>query len=154
MELLQRLRDRPATEDRIADIRRDLQETMDANVQVFRTDETCRKALSDIEALKKRYETVAVQDKGLRYNLDLLEAVELGFLLDLAEVVTVGALYRRESRGGHFREDYEARDDVNFLHHTMAYRTLPGEEGTEGTEIRLGTKPVVITRYEPKERTF
>src|SRR5690606_31910454 len=106
----------------VADIRRDLQETMDANVQVFRTDETCRKALADIEALKERYATVAVQDKGMRYNLDLLEAVELGFLLDLAEVVALGALYRKESRGGHFREDYESRDDVNFLHHTLAYR--------------------------------
>ncbi|GAA1485898.1 succinate dehydrogenase flavoprotein subunit [Brachybacterium fresconis] len=153
-ELLQRLRDRPATEDRIADIRRELQETMDANVQVFRTDETCRTALGDIEALKKRYETVAIQDKGMRYNLDLMEAVELGFLLDLAEIVTLGALNRKESRGGHFREDFDTRDDVNYLKHTMAYRTLEGEEGSEGTTVRLGTKPVVITRYEPKERTF
>ncbi|HJB11411.1 MAG TPA: succinate dehydrogenase flavoprotein subunit [Candidatus Brachybacterium merdavium] len=154
VELLQRLRDRPATEDRIADIRSDLQETMDTNVQVFRSDETCRQALADIVELKKRYETVAIQDKGMRYNLDLMEAVELGFLLDLAEVVALGALYRKESRGGHFREDYESRDDATFLHHTMAYRTLDGEEGSEGTSIRLGTKPVVITRYEPKERTF
>jgi succinate dehydrogenase / fumarate reductase flavoprotein subunit len=153
VELLQRLRDRPATEDRVADIRKDLQETMDANVQVFRTDETCRKALADITELKKRYETVAVQDKGLRYNLDLLEAVELGFLLELAEVVALGALERRESRGGHFREDFPKRDDVNFLTHTMAYKTLDGE-GLEGTDIVLGTKEVIITRYEPKERTF
>ncbi|WP_152354436.1 succinate dehydrogenase flavoprotein subunit [Brachybacterium subflavum] len=153
VELLQRLRDRPATEDRVADIRKDLQETMDANVQVFRTDETCRKALADITELKKRYETVAVQDKGLRYNLDLLEAVELGFLLELAEVVALGALERKESRGGHFREDFPTRDDVNFLTHTMAYKTLEGE-GLEGTDIVLGTKEVIITRYEPKERTF
>ncbi|UQN30008.1 succinate dehydrogenase flavoprotein subunit [Brachybacterium kimchii] len=153
VELLQRLRDRPATEDRVADIRKELQETMDANVQVFRTDETCRKALSDITELKKRYETVAVQDKGLRYNLDLLEAVELGFLLELAEVVALGALERKESRGGHFREDFPKRDDVNFLTHTMAYKTLDGE-GLEGTDIVLGTKEVIITRYEPKERTF
>ncbi|PMC76480.1 succinate dehydrogenase flavoprotein subunit [Brachybacterium sp. UMB0905] len=154
VELLERLRDRPATDDRIADIRRDLQETMDANVQVFRTDETCRKALADIVTLKERYASVAIQDKGKRYNLDLMEAVELGFLLDLAQIVALGALNRRESRGGHFREDYTARDDVNFLAHTMAYKTLPDEEGDEGTPIRLGTKPVVITRYEPKERTF
>ncbi|GAA1287923.1 MULTISPECIES: succinate dehydrogenase flavoprotein subunit [Brachybacterium] len=154
VELLQRLRDRPATEDRIADIRRDLQELMDANVQVFRTDETCRAALAGIADLKKRYETVAIQDKGQRYNLDLMEAVELGFLLDLAEIVTIGALNRKESRGGHFREDYDTRDDVNYLSHTMAYRTLEGEQGDEGTTVRLGTKPVVITRYEPKERTF
>ena len=154
VELLERLRDRPATEDRIANIRTDLQERMDANVQVFRTEETCRTALAGIKDLKKRYETVAIQDKGRRYNLDLMEAVELGFLLDLAEIVALGALNRKESRGGHFREDFEKRDDVNYLEHTMAYRTLPGEEGAEGTPIRLGTKPVVITRYEPKERTF
>ncbi|WP_193105243.1 succinate dehydrogenase flavoprotein subunit [Brachybacterium sp. FME24] len=154
VELLERLRDRPATEDRIADIRLELQEVMDANVQVFRTDETCRIALAKIVELKKRYETVAIQDKGKRYNLDLMEAVELGFLLDLAEIVALGALNRKESRGGHFREDHEKRDDVNYLKHTMAYRTLEGEEGEEGTSIRLGTKPVVITRYEPKERTF
>ena len=154
VELLERLRDRPATEDRIANIRTDLQELMDANVQVFRTEETCRTALAGITDLKKRYETVAIQDKGRRYNLDLMEAVELGFLLDLAEIVALGALHRKESRGGHFREDFDTRDDANFLEHTMAYRTLPGEEGAEGTPIRLGTKPVVITRYEPKERTF
>ena len=154
VELLERLRDRPATEDRIANIRTDLQELMDANVQVFRTEETCRTALAGIKDLKKRYETVAIQDKGRRYNLDLMEAVELGFLLDLAEIVALGALNRKESRGGHFREDFEKRDDVNYLEHTMAYRTLPDEEGIEGTPIRLGTKPVVITRYEPKERTF
>ncbi|GAB2546700.1 succinate dehydrogenase flavoprotein subunit [Brachybacterium huguangmaarense] len=155
VELLERLRDRPATQDRVADIRRALQETMDANVQVFRTEETCLQALADIKELRRRYETVAVQDKGRRFNLDLLEAVELGFLLDLAEVVALGALERKESRGGHFREDYDKRDDVNFLWHTMAYKTLDGQgSGTAGTDIRLGTKPVIITRYEPKERTF
>jgi succinate dehydrogenase / fumarate reductase flavoprotein subunit len=153
VELLERLRDRPATTDRIADIRSALQETMDANVQVFRTEETCRKALGEIKELKKRYETVSVQDKGKRYNLDLLEAVELGFLLDLAEVVALGALERKESRGGHFREDFPTRDDVNYLAHTMAYKTSDGS-GEENTDIRLGTKPVIITRYEPKERTF
>ena len=127
VELLERLRDRPATEDRIANIRTDLQELMDANVQVFRTEETCRTALAGITDLKKRYETVAIQDKGRRYNLDLMEAVELGFLLDLAEIVALGALHRKESRGGHFREDFDTRDDANFLEHTMAHRTLPGE---------------------------
>jgi succinate dehydrogenase / fumarate reductase flavoprotein subunit len=152
-ELLERLRDRPATTDRVADIRIALQETMDKNVQVFRTEDTCRQALDDIRGLQERYATVAVQDKGKRFNLDLLEAVELGFLLDLAEVVALGALERKESRGGHFREDYDKRDDVNFLAHTMAYKSLDGQ-GEEGTDIRLGTKPVIITRYEPKERTF
>ncbi|MBC7301943.1 MAG: succinate dehydrogenase/fumarate reductase flavoprotein subunit, partial [Nocardia sp.] len=78
------------------------------------------------------------------------EAVELGFLLELAEVTVVGALNRKESRGGHAREDYPDRDDVNFMRHTMAYK-----EGPELiSEIRLDFKPVVQTRYEPMERKY
>ena len=153
VRMLEELRERPAGEERIAAIRRDLQETMDNNVQVYRTDETCRRALADIKELKRRYAAAGVQDKGQRYNLDLLEAVELGFLLDLAETVALGALERRESRGGHFREDFQKRDDANFLWHTMVYKTTDGS-GSEGTDLRLGRKDVVITRYEPKERTF
>ena len=153
VRMLEELRERPAGEERIAAIRRDLQETMDKNVQVYRTDETCRRALADIKELKRRYAAAGVQDKGQRYNLDLLEAVELGFLLDLAETVALGALERRESRGGHFREDFQKRDDANFLWHTMVYKTTDGS-GREGTDLRLGRKDVVITRYEPKERTF
>ena len=95
---------------------------MDRNAQVYRTDESLKQAEQDIAALKQRYAQVAVTDKGKRYNSDLLEAVELGFLLDLAEVLVVGARARNESRGGHFREDYPNRDDVNFMRHTMAYR--------------------------------
>lgn len=151
--MLTELRERPVTDDRVAAIREELQETMDANVQVFRTEETCLEALRVIRELKARYAKVGVQDKSQRYNLDLLEGVELGFLLDLAEVVALGALNRKESRGGHFREDFQKRDDVNYLAHTMAYRVGEGE-GERGTPIRLGTKDVVITRYEPKERTF
>lgn len=144
---------RPVTEDRIALIREELQAAMDAHVQVFRTEDTCREALRIISELKDRYARVGVQDKGKRYNLDLLEGVELGFLLDLAEVVALGALHRKESRGGHFREDYQQRDDANFLAHTMAYLSQDGN-GDYGTPVTLGTKDVVITRYEPKERTF
>jgi len=102
--------------------------------------------------LKARYPSVTVQDKGRAFNTDLLEAVELGFLLDLAEVVVVGALAREESRGGHFREDFPLRDDVRFLKHTMAY-LRPAATG-DGTEVRLGSKPVVVTRYQPMERKY
>ena len=72
--------------------------------------------------LKERYARITVQDKGKRYNSDLLEAIELGFLLELAEVTVVGALNRKESRGGHAREDYPNRDDTNYMRHTMAYK--------------------------------
>jgi len=138
--------------ERVADLRRALQETMDLGAQVFRTAESLTATLDEIRRLKARYPSVTVQDKGRAFNTDLLEAVELGFLLDLAEVVVVGALAREESRGGHFREDFPLRDDVRFLKHTMAY-LRPAATG-DGTEVRLGSKPVVVTRYQPMERKY
>ncbi|WP_040746293.1 succinate dehydrogenase flavoprotein subunit [Nocardia transvalensis] len=141
--------------ERVADIRSELQVTMDANAAVFRTEETLKTALTDIHALKERYEHITVQDKGRRFNSDLLEAVELGFLLELAEVTVVGALNRKESRGGHAREDYPDRDDTNFMRHTMAYKDVePGEHAKLIADIRLDFKPVVQTRYEPMERKY
>jgi succinate dehydrogenase / fumarate reductase flavoprotein subunit len=137
--------------ERVAAIRRDLQQTMDLNAQVYRTEATLKQALTDIQELRRRYRHIAVQDKGARYNTDLLEAIELGFLLDLAEVTVVGALERKESRGGHAREDYPNRDDVNYMRHTMAYR-VPGA-GAESA-VRVDYKPVTITRYQPMERKY
>ncbi|WP_297792786.1 succinate dehydrogenase flavoprotein subunit [Mycobacterium sp.] len=136
--------------ERVADVRGALQQTMDNNAAVFRTEETLKQALTDIHALKERYSRIAVHDKGKRFNSDLLEAIELGFLLELAEVTVVGALNRKESRGGHAREDYPNRDDVNYMRHTMAYK-----QGTDLlSDIALDFKPVVQTRYEPKERKY
>ncbi|GAB3590361.1 succinate dehydrogenase flavoprotein subunit [Angustibacter peucedani] len=149
VDLLQGMLDRQDGE-RVAAVRKALQETMDRNAQVFRTEASLKQALTDIEGLKERYRNVSVQDKGKRFNTDLLEAVELGFLIDLAEVICLGALERKESRGGHFREDYAHRDDVNFMRHTMAYR----EAGADGVTVRLDYKPVVQTRYEPMERKY
>ncbi|GGQ66450.1 succinate dehydrogenase flavoprotein subunit [Streptomyces althioticus] len=147
---IERLRSSTGNE-RVADLRRELQETMDANVMVFRTEQTIKTAVEKIAELRERYKNVAIQDKGKRFNTDLLEAVELGNLLDLAEVMAVSALARKESRGGHYREDYPNRDDVNFMRHTMAYR----EVGADGTEtVRLDYKPVVQTRYQPMERKY
>ncbi|MEU6364656.1 succinate dehydrogenase flavoprotein subunit [Streptomyces sp. NPDC046931] len=137
--------------ERVAELRRELQETMDANVMVFRTEQTIKTAVEKIAELRERYKNVAIQDKGKRFNTDLLEAIELGNLLDLAEVMAVSALARKESRGGHYREDYPNRDDVNFMRHTMAYREV-GDDGTES--IRLDYKPVVQTRYQPMERKY
>ncbi|MBN3931097.1 succinate dehydrogenase flavoprotein subunit [Streptomyces verrucosisporus] len=137
--------------ERVTEIRRSLQETMDKNVMVFRTEQTLKEAVEEIASLRKRYRNVSVQDKGKRFNTDLLEAIELGNLLDLAEVTAVSALARKESRGGHYREDYPNRDDVNFMRHTMAYREV-GDDGTES--IRLDYKPVVQTRYQPMERKY
>src|SRR4051794_6034138 len=121
---LEQMRLRPVG-DRVADVRRDLQQTMDTNAQVFRTQESLDQALADIRDLQARYRNVSVQDKGRAFNTDLLEALELGFLLDIAETVVVGALNRKESRGGHFREDFPQRDDATYMLHTMAYRRVP-----------------------------
>lgn len=143
--MLDRLRTGTGGEN-VAAIRRGLQQTMEDNASVSRTDATLEQAEVDITALKERYTRVSVMDKGLRYNTDLLEAVELGFLLDLAQVLVVSARARTESRGGHFREDYPTRDDVTFLRHTMAYE----RDG----KIVLEYKPVTLTRYQPMERKY
>ncbi len=132
--------------ERIADLRRELQETMDRNVQVFRDEASMTEAAGVVADLKKRYENIAIHDRGLRFNTDLLEAIELGFLIDLAEVVIAGALARKESRGGHYREDYPTRDDENFMVHTMAYAASDG--------VKLDYKPVVVTKYQPMERKY
>lgn len=137
--------------ERVALIRKDMQQTMDLNAQVYRTEATLKQALTDIWELRRRYRNISVQDRGARYNTDLLEAVELGFLLELAEVTIVSALERKESRGGHAREDYPNRDDVNYMRHTMAYR-IPGA-GDEPA-VRVDYKPVVVTRYQPMERKY
>ncbi|GEK17983.1 succinate dehydrogenase flavoprotein subunit [Cellulomonas persica] len=170
---LETIRTRPDGE-RVADIRKALQETMDANAQVFRTEESLTQALADVKALQKRFQAVSVQDKSRTFNTDLLEAVELGFLLDIAETVVVGALNRKESRGGHFREDYPKRDDEGYMRHTMAYRRPVPSEGrqwsaggdgdAEGSfhrvetfddyQLVLGSKSVAMTRYQPMERKY
>ncbi|GAA3797564.1 succinate dehydrogenase flavoprotein subunit [Cellulomonas soli] len=163
---LEEIRTRPDGE-RVADIRKALQVTMDANAQVFRTSESLAQALEDVKELQKRFRSVSVQDKSRTFNTDLLEAVELGFLLDIAETVVVGALNRNESRGGHFREDFPDRDDAQYMKHTMAYRrpltsTADGDpDGTfstvtefDGYQLVLGSKPVTVTRYQPMERKY
>ena len=139
--------------ERVADLRTELQATMDANAAVYRTETTLKQALQDVQVLKERYANVSVQDKGKKFNTDLLEAVELGFLLELAEVMVVGALNRRESRGGHAREDYPSRDDTNYMRHTMAYKA-DAALAPLSSDIRLDYKPVTMTRYQPMERKY
>ncbi|WP_431678992.1 succinate dehydrogenase flavoprotein subunit [Kitasatospora sp. KL5] len=149
-DMVDALRESTGTES-VAQLRKEMQESMDANASVYRTGDTLKQAVADIAALRERYKNVAIQDKGSRFNTDLLEAIELGNLLDLAEVTVVSALAREESRGGHYREDFPSRDDVKFMQHTMAYR----EEAADGsTSVRLDYKPVVQTRYQPMERKY
>ncbi|GAA3946542.1 succinate dehydrogenase flavoprotein subunit [Pseudoclavibacter caeni] len=153
IDMLEHVRNNTGSES-IAQIRKELQETMDTNAQVFRTEETLQQAAKDVRALRLRYKHASIHDHGHRFNTDLLEAVELGFLLDLAEVLITAARNRKESRGGHMRDDYPKRDDAKYLKHTMAYLTGDPMSGDPGDHITLGWKPVVITRYEPKERKY
>jgi succinate dehydrogenase / fumarate reductase flavoprotein subunit len=101
-----------------------------------------------IVELKERWNTIRLMDAGRTFNTELMEVIELGNLLECAEATIAGALARKESRGGHYRSDYEKRDDVNFLKHTLAYRSdTPGQP-------QLRYKPVVITTFQPKERKY
>ncbi|MBY0175993.1 MULTISPECIES: succinate dehydrogenase flavoprotein subunit [Curtobacterium] len=151
--MLEQLRASTGTE-RVAVLRKELQEEMDKNAQVFRTDESLARVTETIHTLRNRFMQVSVQDKGKRFNTDLLEAVELGFLLDLAEVVVYSARNRKESRGGHMRDDYPKRDDENYMQHTMAYLTGDPHSSLADDHITLDWKPVVITRYQPMERKY
>jgi len=132
---------------RAADIRARMQRAMMDDVGVFREEAGMQRALDAIRECKERFATdLTIDDRGKTFNTDLLEAWELGCLLDLAEVTTVAALARTESRGAHSREDYQNRDDQNWLKHSLARQ----EDG----EIKLDYKPVAITHYEPKERVY
>ena len=139
--------------EKVAVLRKELQDTMDKNAQVYRTEESLNEALEKIAELRTRYQNIQVQDRGKRFNTDLLEAIELGFLFDLSEVLVMTARERRESRGGHFREDYETRDDEKFMVHSMAYK-LDKTPAKPGDDIRVDWKPVTVTNYPAMERKY
>ncbi len=153
LEMVESLRNASGTEN-IAAIRKELQEEMDRNAQVFRTDESLEKVTHIIAGLRERYRNVGITDKGNRFNTDLLEAIELGFLLDLAEVVVYSARNRKESRGGHMRDDFPDRDDAEYMKHTMAYLSGDPHSSIADDHIKLDWKPVVITNYQPMERKY
>jgi len=140
--------------ERIAAIRKELQEEMDKNAQVFRTEQSLTDVAGTIHSLRERYKNIGIHDRGKRFNTDLLEAIELGFLLDIAEVVVASAKNRKESRGGHMRDDYPDRDDKNFMVHTMAYLTGDATSANVEDHISIDWKPVVITNYQPMERKY
>ena len=136
----------------VVKVRTDLQETMMTNVSVFRTDETLNTALDDIKALRARAQATTVRDKGKRFNTDLLDAVEMEFMVDYAHAIAAASLNRQESRGAHLREDYRSRDDEKWLKHTLYHADGNGEH-------HFVDKPVTMRwdefpEFKPKERKY
>lgn len=129
-----------------ADIRKTMQITMDKYVSVFRNGEDMMKAVDIVDDLRNQYQNISIQDKGKKFNTDLLEALELGYLLDIAYVTAASALNRTESRGAHAREDFSKRDDTNWLKHTLAYK--------QDRSVSFKYKPVTITKFQPQERKY
>lgn len=132
--------------ERPADIREALQDEMMDKASVFRDAKGLTAMREKLRELRARYRQAKVEDQSACYNTELLEVIELGGLLDLAEVLVESALVRQESRGAHFREDFPKRDDPNWLKHTLAYK------GEKKVDFRY--KPVTITKFEPKERKY
>ncbi len=132
--------------ERAAALRDDLQDGMMEKAGVFREANILARMRDKIGELRDRFRRVKVEDRGAKYNTELVEVLELGGMIDLAEALVAGALARQESRGAHSREDFPKRDDPNWLKHTLAYQTPKG--------VELKYKPVKITRFEPKERKY
>ena len=143
--MLQKMMDHDGQHN-VADLRTEMQGLMMDNVGVFRTEEGIQSALTRVRELQECAQDITVMDKGKRFNTDILEAIELQNLLDLAEVTAASALARQESRGAHSREDHKERDDENWLTHTYATKV-------DG-KISLDYAPVSITIHHPKERTY
>jgi succinate dehydrogenase / fumarate reductase flavoprotein subunit len=134
---------------RADELRESLASTMYANCGVFRTGDSMSEAKATIADLRRTYDGgVLVQDKGTSFNNDLTYAIEVGYLLEMGDVLTQCALAREESRGGHTRLDFVERDDEKWLVHSLATRTR------DDAEIRVGTHPVTITDYQPAIRTY
>lgn len=130
----------------VASIRRELQSVMMDKCSVFRKEDELKELLTEIESLKERYSKISISDRSETFNTELLEAVELGHMITLSEVIAKSALQRTESRGAHYREDYPKRDDQNWLKHTFAFLS--------GKEITFKYKPVTMTRFKPEERKY
>jgi len=128
--------------EKVASIRNDMEKTMVNSFGIFRNENLMQEGLQQILELKRRYQNVAIEDKGKAYNLDLIRTLELGCMLDISHVIAIGAIARKESRGAHFREDFQKMDNQNFLKHTMISLDEKGEP-------QLSYKPVVIEDIEP-----
>ncbi len=146
LKRIQELMDRPLSVDLPARLRQEMGEAMKAHFGIFRNEQDMREGLAKIASVRERYAGVPVRNKGKVFNYDLLSVMELGFLVDLAEVIGAGAVQRTESRGAHSRTDYPDRDDQAWMKHTVARQTAEGP--------RLEYEDVRITRWTPQKRTY
>ena len=140
--------------ERIGALRAAMQRCMTDHVGVQRIARGLERALQTLRELKARYEKIGLADLGRKWNTEILEAYELGGLLDLAEVTAASALHRTESRGAHFREDFPHRDDSNWLHHTLARRSAGSGAGPVTEGILFDLRPVVVTKFAPEAREY
>ena len=132
--------------EKIGEIRKQLQQKMMEHCSVFRTEEHLRMLLNELKNIKERYRDIGLKDTSSAFNTELLEAIELGHLITLSEVIAESALRRTESRGAHYREDFPKRDDENWLKHTLAFK--------KNGSIEFAYKPVRITKFQPEERKY
>ncbi len=144
LEQLERIRNGKG--DRPAVLRDEMQTVMTEQVSVFREEPGLAEAVNKVQELRERYRDIQIDDQGERFNLDLLEAFELGCLLDCAYSIATAAWNRTESRGAHYREDYPKRNDDEWLKHTFQH--------LRDGEVEFSYKPVAITRFQPKERVY
>ena len=127
-------------------IREELQDSMEENAKIFRSEESLNTQTNILKNLRDRYQNVTISDKGTVFNTELLEAIELEYLLDMSDTTVASALARKESRGAHSRIDHIERDDKNWLKHSFAFK--------DGGEVKLKYKDVELGKYEPKERKY
>jgi fumarate reductase flavoprotein subunit len=132
--------------ERIATIRQEMQKAMEEGAGIYRDEQKMQKTCNTLRILRERFKNILIEDRGSTFNTEVMNALELDFMLDVAETVATSALKRRESRGSHTRTDFPKRDDENFLKHTLAYRTPEGP--------RIEYLPVTITRWQPEERKY
>ncbi|MGQ9483993.1 MAG: succinate dehydrogenase flavoprotein subunit [Desulfosoma sp.] len=138
--------------ERMGPIWNELKETMDFNCGVFRTEETLSAQKGILKKLCERFKKVGIADKGLTFNLDLIETLELGHMLDFSKAIVEGALARQESRGAHYRDDFPKRDDAHWLKHTLATMDEDGNITLDYKPVRM--KPLTVPTFEPKERVY
>jgi len=132
--------------EKLATIRQEMQKTMEQGAGIYRDEQSMQKTCNTLRALRERFKNIIIEDRDSTFNTEVMNALELDYMLDVAETVANSALKRKESRGSHTRTDFPKRDDANFLKHTLAYRTADGP--------RIEYLPVTITRWQPEERKY